>query len=237
MYSKVRVGGALGWSDVGIQRRESKKAVAAAVSKAPQVGSPCVDAGDQTLPNVGTTDLTGRTRILLGEVDMGCHEARTLAHHPAAAGMAGAAGANGPFDLLKINGSAGGVDRRVTVGVGSSSVVTMDTPPTGVASANFVIFGLLGEADVETAIQLPYGIGEMMFAPQPMVPAFLHWLFFTYTDNFNPAAPQFTGSTPTAWSSGLGPAIPLPLTLTLQGVIEEAPGVYVPTNAVLFEVQ
>ncbi len=39
VYSKVRVGGALGWSDVGIQRREAEKAAAAAVSKAPQVGS------------------------------------------------------------------------------------------------------------------------------------------------------------------------------------------------------
>ncbi len=199
-------------------------------------GSPCIDAGDGSHSYIGSLDLDQRTRFLLDEIDMGCYEARLLAHHPASAGRVGE-NVGGPFSILEINGSTGGQFRTVTVPIGTASSVAMAQPPNLTAPASFVIFGFLGEADVESALPLPFNIGTMMFAPQPMVPAFLHWLFFTYTDNFNPAAPQFTSSTMTPWNSGLGPAIPFPLTLTLQGVIEESPGNYRTTNAVILRVE
>ena len=47
-------------------------------------------------------------------------------------------------------------------------------------------------------------------------------------------APLFPAS-PTPWMSGPGPGIPFPFLMTIQGIIEESPGVFVPTKERHFE--
>ena len=44
-------------------------------------------------------------------------------------------------------------------------------------------------------------------------------------------------ATPTPWTSGSGPGIPFPTTISLQGIIEETPGVGRVTNGVILRVQ
>ncbi len=203
-----------------------------------QPGSPAIDSG--TLSPTFTQpllDVRGLPRVRGVAADMGAIESQSLAHHPASAGTVGIS-AGGPFDILTMNGSAGDLFRRVEVSIGTASSLEMGQPPYLAAPLPFSIFGILGEAGFDSVINVPLGIGDMMFAPCPMIP-FVSPSFFTLASTFGPlglCAPLFS-ATPTPWTSGLGPAIPFPLLITIQGVIEESPGVYVPTNALIFEVK
>ena len=201
-----------------------------------RLDSPCIDAGDQTLANLPGLDIDGEARVVLGDTDMGADEVHDIALHPAAAGRVGV-GAGGPFAILSVNGSTGGLDRRVLAPVGSAAVVTMAQPPQLSGPRSFAIFALLDRPRLSYVINVPLGIGDMAFAPCPMITLLFPYLF-TFTNNFGPdPCGEFVPSTPTPWSSPPGPAIPFPLTISLQGVIEEAPGVYVPTNLVTYEVR
>ena len=202
-------------------------------------GSPMIDSGsfNSVYYTPPATDIRGLPRIRGAKLDIGAYEAQALAHHPASAGQIGAY-SGGPWDVLKINGSAGGLWRKVTVPIGTSSSLEMDQPPTAAGPVHFSVFGILGEANFDSVVTVPLGIGDMMFAPAPMIP-FLHPSFFTLASTVGTLglyAPIFN-ATPTPWNSGPGPAIPFPMLMTLQGIIEESPGVYVPTNALIFEVK
>ncbi len=70
----------------------------------------------------------------------------------------------GPFDVVRINGSVGGADRRIDVLTGQPFSLDVATQP-GEATAAFALFltaGVPGPADVAP---LPFGIGDMCFAP------------------------------------------------------------------------
>ena len=122
--------------------------------------------------------------------------------------------------------------------VGSPAAIEIRQPPHVAGPCRFVIFGILGEAEVDHLVTVPYGIGEMAFAPLPMLPAQLQWsVAFVLTDNFSPTSPQLMASTATPWLSAQGPAIGWPLTISLQGVLEEAPGLLVPTNVIVYELR
>ncbi len=201
-------------------------------------GSPMIDAGvtNPTFPR-SSGDVRGLPRIRGSAADMGAYEAQSLAHHPASRGRAGENN-GGPFDLLTMNGSAGGMFRRVEVPIGASSSLEMAQPPYLTAPVQYAIYGILGEANFDSVINVPLGIGDMMFAPAPMIP-WPHPSFFMLASTFGPIGfwqPLFTAM-PTPWSSGPGPAIPFPFLMTIQGILEEGPGVYVPTNALIFEVK
>ncbi len=201
-------------------------------------GSPMIDAG-ATNPIFarGSMDVRGLPRVHNGTVDMGAFEAQGLVLHPASAGRVGE-NAGGPYDVLTINGSKGNALREIEVSIGASVSLEMEQPPHLSTPLNFSIFGFLGEANFDSVVNVPLGIGDMMFTPAPMFP-FLHPNFFTMASTVGQLgfyAPLFS-ATPTPWISGPGPAIPIPLLLTLQGVIEESPGVFVPTNALIFEVK
>ncbi len=201
-----------------------------------QPGSPSQNSGANSGNFVlSGTDVRGLPRLRQGVVDMGCYESQSMAHHPAAKGRIGEL-VGGPYDILAINGTAGGPLRKVVVPLGSSSTMSMLQPSNLPLPAKFVIFGFLGEANFDSVVSVPLGIGNMMFAPSPLVPPFFQSIFFIYTDNYNTASPQLVSSNPTPWTSGFGPTIPFPITLTFQGVIEEL-GTFRPTNAIIFEVK
>ncbi|MCB9832713.1 MAG: hypothetical protein H6807_09580 [Planctomycetes bacterium] len=202
------------------------------------VGSPCLDTGPSFVPGgLGALDLDRGLRPRGEAADMGCYEAYRVAYSPAAPGRVGIA-AGGPFDVLTINGSAGGAERKVIATVGSPAAIEIRQPPHVAGPCRFVIFGIFGEAEVDHLVTVPYGIGEMAFAPLPMLPAQLQWsVAFVLTDNFSPTSPQLMASTATPWLSAQGPAIGWPLTISLQGVLEEAPGLLVPTNVIVYELR
>ncbi len=199
-----------------------------------KASSPCVDAGDMNSPDIDMVDIVGTTRVVLSNTDMGAYECNDLGLDPIFAGNVGA-GLGGPFDVLKINGSAGLPERHVVVPLGSQSIVTMDQPPTNPQPAGYALFSALGEVTMGHDFALPFGIGPMSFVPCPAAP----WLFpltFVYAASIGlgPCSPIYP-SLPAPWSSGPGPAIFFPLTLTFQGVIEETPGIYRVTNGRVWE--
>lgn len=179
-------------------------------------------------------DLSNNPRVRYGAIDIGCYEAQDVAYDSSANGRVGIA-AGGPYDVLQINGSSGGFLRTVKVLQGSSSSVSMIQPPNLPNSAGFAIFGLLAEANELSLTNVPLGIGPMTFPPCPMFPS--HPLLLTLTNNLGTICPPLVASTPTPWTSAPFPPIFFPLALTFQGIIEEAPGVYVPTNMVIFKVE
>ncbi len=181
-----------------------------------------------------SNDLDGVPRIKFSEVDMGPYEGQHISYHPSSWGKVGVSN-NGPFDVLQVNGSFGDVLRTVSVPLGTSSTVSMLQPPNLASPAGFAILGMVGEATEQSIITVPIGIGEMTFAPCPVFPWFP--ILFTLTNNLGSFCPQFVASTPTPWASFPFPAIPFPLTLTFQGVVEESPGVYVPTNMVVYKAE
>ena len=200
-------------------------------------GSTMIDAGTSNPAWPLVADVRGLPRVRGLAPDMGAYEAQALAHHPAAAGRVGE-NAGGPFDILEVNGSAGGALRRVSVPIGSSGIVDVLQPPHLQNPVHFTVFGFFGAANFDTVVNVPFGIGDMMFTLCPMAPAFQPQLFSFATSTTIPlgCGPLFW-ATPTPWTSPPGPAIFFPLTITLQGVIEEAPGVLVPTNAIVYELK
>ncbi len=181
---------------------------------------------------LASIDKDGNPRVQFGTVDMGCYEAGHISYHHSARGRVGE-NFGGPFDVLQINSSSGNSKRTVTIPLGTSSNLSMIQPPNVSNPAGFAIFGLIGEATEQTITNVPLGIGDMTFPPCPVLPT--HPALFTLTNNLGTFCPQLVSSTPTSWTSAPFPPIFFPLTLTFQGVIEESPGVYVPTNMVIYE--
>jgi hypothetical protein len=154
----------------------------------------------------------------------------------AGAGNVGA-NASGPFDVLLVNGSAGGPSRRVEVPIGQTISLSMAQPPGTVVPANFALFGVLGIPGPSASYGLPLGIGAMVFVPCPIDP--FNAALFMLADNFpiggcTPALP----STNAPWLVSVPGGVGFPIDVTLQGVIEDttaATGLAV-TNGVILRV-
>ena len=69
---------------------------------------------------------------------------------------------NGPTDVLFVNGSAGGLNREVTVNDGVTISATIERAPAG-GSAKFLIHGNIGRPSPGTVIALPANIGDACF--------------------------------------------------------------------------
>ncbi|MFT7617320.1 MAG: hypothetical protein ACI97A_000956 [Planctomycetota bacterium] len=142
-------------------------------------------------------------------------------------------GAGGPFAVLTVNGSLGGrYHHRVDVEMGAPMTVSVAKAPNAVSISNFVIFGMNGVASAASRFELAGGIGTMLVTPCDAAPGMQPSLF-VLADSFGTTlCPSLIPATPTPWSALL-PPIYFPLTWTLQGLIEVAPGVIEITNAVV----
>lgn len=105
------------------------------------------------------------------------------------------AGAGGPYDLLRVNGSTGGFFRTARLNVADPFTLSLATPP-GLASAPFVLCATIGVADTTTVTTTPYG--------SACFPLFL---------------PLDIGSSSAPYSLPVPPGIVLTLPLTLQAVM------------------
>lgn len=144
-------------------------------------------------------------------------------------------GPGGPFDVLFINGSAGGGDRIVEAGLGDS--ITFDMVPAGTVTPGsvFVLFAYLGEPGPGDVTTLPFGIGDSAFPFCPLVGA--NPLLVTLVDPFGLGCPPLLPGTPAPWTFTF-PPVGIPVSATLQGVILDPAGVsgFSVTNAVTLRV-
>lgn len=134
-------------------------------------------------------------------------------------------GSGGPFDVLTINGSAGGILRTVDLQVFSPFTVAVAQPPTTTLPAPFVIWGYIGTAGPQDQVLTPYG--TLCIVPEPLffgVP----WLF-TLADSIGVGPAPLLPSVPAPWSYALPFGIPFPGTYTIQGLIFQPSGIS--TNA------
>ncbi|MEZ6194381.1 MAG: IPT/TIG domain-containing protein [Planctomycetota bacterium] len=139
----------------------------------------------------------------------------------------------GPFDVLTINGSAGGFYRTVTIDTYTPWSIQLAQPPTNPSAAKMAIIATFGVPNQSTAYSTPWG--DLCFAPYFVVPA---PYFFTLVDSLvlSPALlPPFM----TPFNFAI-PGIDIPITVTFQGAVIEDnadPNSVGITNAVVLEIK
>ena len=130
-----------------------------------------------------------------------------------------------PLDVLRVNGSTGGLGRSVDVADGGAVTIDVEHPPTHSGAARFALFGWFEIPTNDDVVHLG-PIGDLCF---PIV----WWV----ANNFGVGPPGLLPSNPAPWSY-TEPALDGPFDFVLQGVIEEtASGTLRTTNAVLVRVQ
>jgi hypothetical protein len=116
-----------------------------------------------------------------------------------------------PFDVLRLNGSTGGLGRGVDMQDGADLTIDVDNPPAHSGGAGFALFAWFevpGESD-----RVPLGkIGDLCFPP-----------VWCVANNLGFGPPGALPSSPAPWTH-VEPAVDGPLDLVLQGVIEETAG-------------
>jgi len=154
----------------------------------------------------------------------------------AAAGDLGAS-SGGPFDVLNVNGSGGGVQRRADIGVGQSLSLSMNQPPTTVVPADFIIFGYVGIPLVTDSLFLPYIGSPFVFTPCDLAPSQAPVLFTVAASGPFSNCGMLLPATRTPWTFVLPGGVPVPGLFTLQAVCEESSLVLKSTNAVTIRIQ
>lgn len=144
--------------------------------------------------------------------------------------------AGGPYDVLTLNGSAGGVGRRVDLFQGVGISLAMATPPTSGGNEPFVLYGKL--SDLDSAELTPIAnIGDFCFVPVHLFP--FDPDIFVVTDSFilnDPYAILPPSLTP--WGFTLPSGLGFPFTMVFQGAVGDpsAPLGISTTNAIIMNV-
>lgn len=144
-------------------------------------------------------------------------------------------GAGGFFDMLEINGSTGGVARRVDAAIGSTVTIGAQQPPSLPFPAPFLIWAQLGTPSLATVTSMDvFDLGELCIQPSSLIPNAAG--AFLFANNFggqDPNAATPSASAPWADSFGLPP---FPFTMAIQGLSLDGPTSVKVTNAVLLQV-
>lgn len=139
-----------------------------------------------------------------------------------------------PIDCLFVNGSAGGLDRRVTVAIDAPLFFSFAPPEGLLQPAPFAIYGFLGDAAPTDVFPL-FQFGLMAFPPCPLYPGYPG--SFTMTSNVFADSCAEIGSVPGPWIYPYLPGLSFPFTFTLQAVfLDDAFDVFI-TNAVVFDIR
>ncbi|HGY91661.1 MAG TPA: hypothetical protein ENK43_10875 [Planctomycetes bacterium] len=138
------------------------------------------------------------------------------------------------YDVLLVNNSSGGLDRTVNLGLNEAVRLTVLQPVGMTTPANFAVWAYLGAPPPTAEVTLAFGIGDFLF--QPCTVGGPNNVLIT--NNFGPdACPELVPSTPGDWTVMDPGGLPLPFTLTYQGVILDGPASASATNAVKLVIQ
>jgi hypothetical protein len=144
-------------------------------------------------------------------------------------------------DVLLVNGSAGGPERRVVVAAGAPLAFGMELPPARTVAAKFIVHSWVREPDSASTVRLPGGLGMMSKIPRLVGPAADRretWnnvgrvpLLGAPTRPSSPAPSEFLA---------LGGGVRRRITFVLQGLIRDPAspsGSFAVTNGVVVEVR
>lgn len=181
-------------------------------------GSAGIDLGDPSGANLGATDPDGEPRIFGGRVDVGADEYTGALFGAAGAGgsVGDATGNGGPFDVLFVNGSAGWSGRQVDVAVGAPLTFQVALPLGITGPVDYLVCGLLRAPTAADAFPTPFGL--LTFTPALVAPA-LSELFVFAGSIPTTAPPALAPTLPAPVSLSFAAGLPVPLTITLQGVL------------------
>lgn len=202
--------------------------------------SPCVDAGDGSVADLPDQDFEGDDRRIGPAVDIGADEMiRAMSvRYGRVAGQG-----DGLADVVLVNGSPGDEQRSLALGVDDALAIDLLSPPGGPSFARFCVYAWRGENDDQSITPQPRATGLMAF-PTPLQPGSASqplaiWNNLGHAHRLGKAtfesvpAPSRLLSRP----DGIG----LPVTVTLQGFIEDASShAEVPvsiTNAVVLKIR
>lgn len=180
--------------------------------------SPSIDAGDPSAAGISTTDLEGEPRAFGVRVDVGADEhTGALVNLPPAAGDVGdASGANGPFDVLKINGTSGYSGRTVDAALGAPLTFELAAPPGVAGPFSYVLCGMFGVPNANHFFPSPFGTFLFVPAPaDPLAPGF----FTLASDVAFPASPALVPTGPAPLTVAVPGGLPFPVTITLQAAV------------------
>jgi hypothetical protein len=153
---------------------------------------------------------------------------------PAAAGGVTLPG-GATHDVLRIDGSAGGLPRRVDVAV-SQPFVLSAVPPPAAPTAPLYVFGFFGVPGAADEITTPFFAGPLCFAPPALAP--LDPRLFLLFDSFVAVDPTavLPAVPPGPFTLAMPAGLPLPTRVALQGVLFDGAAL-VRTNAILLDVR
>jgi len=191
------------------------------------VTSPCVDTAVPWLsPPV---DRDGNIRPFDGSADIGAYE-YVAAMPPAGVGTTGST-SGGPIDVLSIDGTFGGTNRRIDAVFGDVIVLGVMGLPSSTIPSRFILWGHFGGPSIFERYATV--LGDLSFTPA--IVAAEDAGLFTVANSFWIDPIALLMATPAPWSQAV--TIPsVSLRVALQGVIEETPGVYSITNGLTLNV-
>lgn len=135
------------------------------------------------------------------------------------------------YDILFVNSSNGGADRRVDIPRWSLSTIHINQPATNPFPAWFAIYGFVGYPRYEDALSLPGTPFSMAFIPPPLAPwdSRLFLLADSSSQGILPAVPA-------PWLRVFPNGLPGPSVITFQALIAEDLFSIRMTNAVIMSI-
>ena len=195
--------------------------------------SPCLDAGNAALTMASAVDIDGHPRNLGSAPDQGADEY----FGPGECGTGTAVGAGGSsVDILLVNGSSGGISRRLDLARSTAFSFDLIQPPLNPLPAPFVVWGLIGVPSATSLFST--GIGDLCFPPHQAAPN--NPLLFTLANSLFADPLASLPATLTPWNATLPFGIPFAVDITLQGLTANGAGspssALVITNAVTLRI-
>jgi hypothetical protein len=190
-------------------------------------GSPCIDAGDPAGidPDGSVGDMGRRPGLPL-------LPGFAIGNEDVFLGLVGP-----PLTSLKINGSSGGLARRVDLASGQAFTVSLTPLPATAGTQNFAILGFLGVPGFADQVVFSELGGLAM---PPAIPGVAPAAAFMLTNNIFPDPQALIPSTPAPWSLSIPSGLPPTIQIALQTVIVLPSTASYPvlrsTNAVLLNV-
>lgn len=134
-------------------------------------------------------------------------------------------------DVVEINWTNGGAERRVDLSLDEPITISIMQPPGSLVPSAFVLFGSISALVHEDESTNAPGDEACRLLPSmidPFAPG-----GFLLANSFGADPPGLVSATPAPWTFTLTTGVPFPLRLSLQGVVSHDSGTVAVTNGIV----